>query len=259
MAIIISGPIIDALNSTGFKVIRHWGADGSFKSFKRERRWSEAMSQNHKTDSSSSRKVITRCLLRSLDTEWLPFPQAAPRWVIEKDLGTKDDIFEFRANSQAARLRASSILKRFPVSREIDVAAEITLGGSSPYVDFYFSVPMEAANEFRCVSTWANQNRLFQLVSEHYPSALSEYSPDWLSPLRFDIFIPNIRTAIEYNGQQHYRPIEYFGGLESFKAGQKRDQLKADLCERFGVTLIIWPYWQVVNDVELRRALGRAL
>jgi hypothetical protein len=85
--------------------------------------------------------------------EWLPFPQAAPRWVIEKGLGTEEDRVEFFANSQTARLRALTILKRFPISREIEVAAEITLGGSSPYVDFYFSVPMEAAEEFRCVST----------------------------------------------------------------------------------------------------------
>lgn len=255
MATIVSGPIIDALNSTGFKVTKIWGHEGSFKSFKRAKRWEEAMSLTARTDSENCRKIITRCLLRDKDLDWLPFPQAAPRWVIEKDLGSPNDLVEFLANSRAACSKASAILRKFPISREITMAAEITLGGWDPYVDFYFLIPLDVVDEFRCASTWQNQNRLFQLVTEEHPSALSEYSPDWLSPLRLDIYIPEIRVAIEYNGQQHYRPIEYFGGLSSFEAGQRRDQLKAELCEKFGVKLIIWPYWQVVSRDELRRVL----
>ena len=186
---------------------------------------------------------------------WLPFPEAIPRWELDQDGGTEEDVRQFMANARAASLRASTLLRRFPVSEEITVAAELTIGGGGPYIDFYFAIPIASADEFRCISTWTNQNDLFQLVSQDCPCALAEYSPEWLSPLRLDIFIPSLRTAIEYNGQQHYRPVEYFGGLESFKAGQRRDQIKAELCKRFGIKLIIWPYWQSVTALELRKVL----
>lgn len=42
---------------------------------------------------------------------------------------------------------------------------------------------------------------------------LYEYSPDWLGKQRFDIYIPKYNIAIEYNGEQHYKPIARFGGV----------------------------------------------
>ena len=32
-----------------------------------------------------------------------------------------------------------------------------------------------------------------------------------------DIFIKDINTAIEYQGEQHYKPVERFGGAASLK------------------------------------------
>lgn len=34
--------------------------------------------------------------------------------------------------------------------------------------------------------------------------------------LRFDFYLPEYNTIIEYDGQQHFMPSEYFGGDESF-------------------------------------------
>jgi len=201
-------------------VIKIWGADGYIRSAKRKQRWTEAIKvHDHKT-TLHCRTVIARCVLRDLDTSWLPFPEAIPRWALDQGSGTEEDMRQFMANARAASFRVTTLLRRFPVSEEITVAAEVTLGGSRSYVDFYFAIPMLAADEFRCVSTWTNQNNLFQLILQNHPCALAEYSPEWLSPLHLDIFMPSLNTAIEYNGQQHYRPVEYFGGLASFKAGQ---------------------------------------
>ena len=43
---------------------------------------------------------------------------------------------------------------------------------------------------------------------------------------RYDFYLPKQGLFIEYNGIQHYEPVEYFGGVESFKDRQLRDKEK---------------------------------
>lgn len=40
---------------------------------------------------------------------------------------------------------------------------------------------------------------------------------------KIDFYLPDYNIYIEYNGEQHYRPIDFFGGTESFKDQQERD------------------------------------
>lgn len=44
--------------------------------------------------------------------------------------------------------------------------------------------------------------------------------------LRFDFYLPSIDKYIEYNGIQHYQPIEHFGGVSQLKKQQYYDKLK---------------------------------
>jgi hypothetical protein len=41
-----------------------------------------------------------------------------------------------------------------------------------------------------------------------------------------DVFIPAIKLAIEYDGEQHFGAIRCFGGVEKFKKTQELDRLK---------------------------------
>ena len=36
-------------------------------------------------------------------------------------------------------------------------------------------------------------------------------------PYRLDFYLPKLKVAIEYNGLQHYKPIDYFGGIRQYK------------------------------------------
>lgn len=58
----------------------------------------------------------------------------------------------------------------------------------------------------------------------------------------FDFFIPKINAAIEYNGIQHYEPVDLFGGKEEFLKTQKRDKAKRIFCKRNDIKLIEIPY-----------------
>lgn len=44
--------------------------------------------------------------------------------------------------------------------------------------------------------------------------------------LHYDFWLPEYNMLIEYQGGQHYRSREYFGGVEKFKKQQKHDAMK---------------------------------
>ncbi len=92
---------------------------------------------------------------------------------------------------------------------------------------------------------WKHELTLFQLVREAYPDTLYQYRPQWLGRQSLDLYIPSLETAIEYQGIQHYLPVDFFGGEEALTLRQDLDRQKKQLCEENHVRLIIWSY-----DVE---------
>mmetsp|Transcript_10792 Transcript_10792/g.44229 ORF Transcript_10792/g.44229 Transcript_10792/m.44229 type:complete len:426 (+) Transcript_10792:100-1377(+) len=58
--------------------------------------------------------------------------------------------------------------------------------------------------------------------------------------LVLDVYIPEVRLAVEYNGEQHYHEVPIFGPLE---VTQRRDREKATACEELGIRLFVVPYW----------------
>lgn len=65
--------------------------------------------------------------------------------------------------------------------------------------------------------------------------------------LEFDFYLPDLNTLIEYQGEQHYRPVQYMGcsleeAEQNFKDQQIRDQLKRDYCEEKGYYLMEIPF-----------------
>lgn len=60
--------------------------------------------------------------------------------------------------------------------------------------------------------------------------------------LRFDIYIPQLKIAIELDGIQHFKPIDFFGGKEYYKNIKKRDQIKNKYCKSHNISLLRIPY-----------------
>lgn len=50
--------------------------------------------------------------------------------------------------------------------------------------------------------------------------------------LPFDFYLPDYDVLIEYDGRQHFEPVEIFGGEKEFKKQQQRDKAKDDYCEK---------------------------
>lgn len=58
------------------------------------------------------------------------------------------------------------------------------------------------------------------------------------SALKFDFYLPDFNTCIEFQGRQHFEPVDYFGGEEIFKDLILRDEIKSNYCKNNYIELI---------------------
>ena len=69
-----------------------------------------------------------------------------------------------------------------------------------------------------------------------------------IKPLPFDFYLPNYNICIEYQGQQHYEPVEYFGGESKFKDQIKKDNIKKEYCKKNNIHLFEIPYYSDLDE-----------
>lgn len=65
--------------------------------------------------------------------------------------------------------------------------------------------------------------------------------------LPFDFYLPDENIAIEFDGLQHFEPINWFGGEERFEEGKRKDKIKDEYCKNHNIKLIRIPYWEFEN------------
>jgi hypothetical protein len=68
--------------------------------------------------------------------------------------------------------------------------------------------------------------------------------------LPFDFYIPTMNTCLEYDGEQHYRPVDAFGGEKSFQKRLESDSIKNQYCKKNGIKLIRIPYTMKKEKIE---------
>ena len=97
----------------------------------------------------------------------------------------------------------------------------------------------------------SGERQVRQWLSEHdimyEPQKIFENCYN-VKALPFDFYLTDYNLAIEYQGEQHYRPIDYFGGKEKFEVQQKRDNIKRDYCKNNNINLLEIPYYKNVEE-----------
>lgn len=70
--------------------------------------------------------------------------------------------------------------------------------------------------------------------------------------MRVDFYLEvnDKKYIIEYNGQQHYFPIEYFGGEKQFQKQQLRDQLLREYCNISKISLVEIKYKATQKEIS---------
>ncbi len=98
---------------------------------------------------------------------------------------------------------------------------------------------------------WFSETQLYLEIK----TVFSKYSVSQHTRLPFlglqhlDIFIHELNIGIEYQGEQHDRPVSIFGGEEAHKKTIERDIRKKELCIKNGVHLIyVYPKYNL-DDV----------
>ena len=73
-----------------------------------------------------------------------------------------------------------------------------------------------------------------------------------LRPLRFDFYLPTHNLLIEYDGIQHYEPVDFSGNNqdianENLKINQERDKIKNNYCKENNINLLRIKYTDFKN------------
>lgn len=90
---------------------------------------------------------------------------------------------------------------------------------------------------------WISELALLKNVRSNTDEVVvHQWSPSWLGRQKLDIGIPSLKIAFEYNGKQHYEPVDFFGGKEGHKKLLRLDKKKKKLCEENNIRLVIIPY-----------------
>ena len=86
----------------------------------------------------------------------------------------------------------------------------------------------------KTISNYLSNKNINFVTQKHYDECISNKG----YKLRFDFYLPDINTCIEYDGKQHYHIIDYFNGAEGFNERKINDSIKNYYCQENNITLI---------------------
>lgn len=133
-------------------------------------------------------------------------------------------------------------------------------------------------NTFVSLPAWVNSGKVTscgckiqstgeKLIKKYLDDNLIDYIPQYSthdckykSNLRFDFaLVKNGQPYyfIEYQGKQHYEPVEFFGGEEQFLLNQKRDNIKREYCDKNNIPLLELKY--TLSNKEIKENIANII
>ena len=109
-------------------------------------------------------------------------------------------------------------------------------------------------------------NSLFRMIEALYgiKGTFEKEFPDLINPLtqvrlRIDFFLPEQNIAIEYHGEQHFKPNAFFDDTDSFKARKTRDNIKKQYLKKKGIPFVEFAYYEPLTETTIREKLDSLL
>ncbi len=241
----LSGKLIGHFESSDHLLFKKfWGTPSGWISNRKKKVWSNLM---HPIvwDSNTDKYLFQFQIdARSL----LPHPYTLPFYILKersyffREVIDDDYIFELcndwnYQNNLEFNVYIRSLLPKDILTRSIYFRAR---GKDLAYVAVVIASSHRDLIEVS--SIWKNEHKLYLLLRECYEDVVREYSPNYLANLRVDFYIPEYKLAIEYQGLQHYEPVDFFGGCNTFQRQKENDNKKKLLLEKNGVSLLYWSY-----------------
>lgn len=115
------------------------------------------------------------------------------------------------------------------------------------------------------LNRWKSEELVYNITKKLYGefNVIYQHRPHYLATksgiLSYDVYICGLKIAIEYQGKQHYEPVECFGGYENYLKQNERDKIKAEKSRQNGVKLIYINYWEDITPTLIKDKVEEAL
>lgn len=97
------------------------------------------------------------------------------------------------------------------------------------------------------IKQYLDKNDIEYKMQYSFPDCKDKYKLKFV----FAVFTENnLSCLIEYDGKQHFQPIEYFGGEDGYTSSVHRDEIKNLYCKKNNINLIRIPYTYTISQIE---------
>lgn len=113
---------------------------------------------------------------------------------------------------------------------------------------YFYQTPGNHLNGAGCprCSESKGEKIISSILNKHNIKYIREYKiPNTEYKLRYDFYLPDYNLLIEFQGIQHYEPVQTFGGEDAFKQLQFRDNFKKGLTELVKLKILYFNYKQL--------------
>lgn len=202
--------------------------------------------------------------LSTISKYYLPVTQFAKNH-LEEFLSSLDEVFSLRGDSMIVDTFFPGISKVKPgitkeFSKFCDECEHLYIDQNETYQSYLKDLCREADNHLRrkynmkdVGEEWVTESEIFNAIRKKFPKLKIErhYRADWLGQQHLDLFIPNHKIAVEYQGEQHFQPVERFGGIDKLPTIVERDKRKRAKCLANGVRLLyIYPKFNITQVLD---------
>lgn len=93
----------------------------------------------------------------------------------------------------------------------------------------------------KMIKRWLEERNVVFLYQHKFAEC---FNPKTNRMLKFDFYLPNHNTAIEFDGLQHYQPVRFFGKMSkeqadlAFSKQKELDHIKNEFCKKNNIELV---------------------
>lgn len=103
------------------------------------------------------------------------------------------------------------------------------------------------------------------VLEKAFNKSFNKSRPDWLLnksgyKLELDGYNDDLKIAFEYQGEQHYNPVKFYGKEKNaFEKQKQRDKIKSITCKKYGIILLVIPSFKEMNNKFILDTISREL
>ena len=93
------------------------------------------------------------------------------------------------------------------------------------------------------------ENEIETLLKSYHIKYERQKRFNWLGKQSLDFYLPEYNIGIECQGIQHFKPVDFFGGLKSFAIQLERDDKKNNKCNENNIQIFYYSDKQYNNEI----------